>query len=605
MLRWIKRVLVGRPLKTAQAIHERLSNPKALAVFSSDALSSVAYATEEILLTLVLAGTAAFHYSAYITGAILILMAAVGFSYRQTIFAYPTGGGAYIVAKENLGVYPGLVAGAALLIDYVLTVAVSVASGVAAITSAFPVLLEHRVLLCLLAILLITVANLRGVRESGNIFAAPTYLFIGSILMLIGVGFYRFFSTHGAVPVPPSPAAGTEALTLFLILRAFSSGCAAMTGVEAISNGVQAFRPPEDRNASRTLTWMLATLMTLFAGISALAYFYGAAPTDGETVVSQIARQVFGGGPLYYLVQAATAMILILAANTSYADFPRLASLIARDGYIPQQFAYRGDRLVFSNGIIILGALSGVLVYLFQGDTHKLIPLYAVGVFLSFTLSQSGMVRHWFKDREPGWKSHALINGIGAATTAVVLVIIAATKFTHGAWVVVVLIPVLVMVFKTIHDHYVEFKRHMVVDWTVFAQHEHTFIVPLSSINKSAVAALQYAKSLAPDNVVAVHVSLDPEKSKRIKEQWDAFQFGIELVILHSPYRSVVGPLVHFIERLERKNPDHLITLLIPEFVTAKWWHALLHNQTTLYIRAALMFHKGIVVTSFPYHLAH
>lgn len=604
MLRWLKKIVLGPPLKTAQAIHERLSNPKALAVFSSDALSSVAYATEEILLVLVLAGSAMLNYSLYITSAILALMVVVGFSYRQTIFAYPTGGGAYTVAKENLGVYPGLIAGAALLIDYVLTVAVSVASGVAAITSAFPNLYEHRVLLCLLAIGLVTMANLRGVRESGNLFAAPTYLFAGSIGLLIGVGLFRFISAHGAVPLEPVPMAAAEPLTAFLLLRAFSSGCAALTGVEAISNGVQAFRAPEDRNASRTLIWMLATLMTLFAGISVLAFFYGLTPTHDETVVSSIARQVFGSSPLYYLVQAATAMILVLAANTSYADFPRLASLIARDGFIPQQFAYRGDRLVFSNGILALGAVSGILVYAFQGETHRLIPLYAVGVFLSFTLSQSGMVRHWFKDREPGWKSHALINGIGAATTGVVMVIITLTKFTHGAWVVVALIPILVLIFRGIHGHYAWFKQELALDWTAFSQHEHTFIVPISSINKSVVAALQYAKSLAPDNVVAVHVSLDPEKAKRLKEQWETYNFGIKLVVLHSPYRSVVGPLINFIERIERRDPNHMVTLLLPEFVTAKWWHALLHNQTTLYIKAALMFHRGLVVISFPYHLA-
>lgn len=605
MWRELKRVLVGPPLRTAQAAHERLTNLKALAVFSSDALSSTAYATEEILLALVLAGSAAAAYSVPVSLAIAALLVIVAFSYRQTIRAYPSGGGAYIVAKENLGTNAGLVAGAALLIDYVLTVSVSVASGVAAITSAVPSLYEYRVVLGALAIAAITVANLRGVRESGTIFAIPTYVFIFSGLLLVGTGFYELFVTHSWNPLPPPavPPHTGQAVTLFLLLRAFSSGCAALTGVEAISNGVPAFRPPESANAARTLTWMAATLVTLFLGVTYLAYFFGVLPKEGETVVSQIARAVFGGDtPFYYLVQAATAMILFLAANTSYADFPRLAGLIARDGFLPNQFAYRGDRLVFSNGIVVLGLLSALLVWFFRGDVHALIPLYAVGVFLSFTLSQSGMVVHWLRLRTPGWQRSVLINGLGATVTATVLVVIAATKFTHGAWAVIVLIPLFVRAFHAVHAHYEQFRAEMRVRPELVKPIRHTVLIPIGHVNQATVNTINYARSIS-DNIRAVYVALDPAKAREIREQWAALNTHIPLVTLDSPYRSVVGPLIHYIEKVERRERDHVITVLLPEFVTGRWWHNLLHNQTGLYIRAALWFHPGIVVTSVPYHI--
>ncbi|MCL5045255.1 MAG: APC family permease [Actinobacteria bacterium] len=602
MIPTLKRILVGAPLSTAQAAHERLTNFKALAVLSSDALSSVAYATEEILLVMVLAGSTGLAWSLPIAGFITVVLTILIFSYRQTIHAYPSGGGAYTVAKDNLGVYSGLTAGAALLIDYVMTVSVSVASGVAALTSAFPVLYEHRVILGLAAIAIVTLANLRGVRESGTIFAAPTYLFIGSLALLTMTGIVRY-AFLGAGPAAAPPPQPVQALTLLLILRAFASGCSALTGVEAISNGVQVFRAPEARNAARTLLYMGVTLLSLFLGVSVLAHFYGVVPKEGETVVSQIARQVFGDGPLYYLVQATTTLILILAANTSFADFPRLASLIARDGFLPNQLAYRGDRLVFSNGIVFLGAISSLLIVIFRGDTHALIPLYAVGVFLSFTLSQTGMVVHWYKLRTPGWQRSAFINGLGAVTTAIALAIIGATKFIHGAWLVIVLIPVLVYFFHIVHGHYSQFKKEMALAQGPAGLTCHTVIVPVAGINRSVAASLNYARSISSD-VRAVHVALDPEKGQRLRAEWDRLKTGVPLTVIDSPYRSVVNPLVSYIEQFMEPDPNCVVTVVVPEFVPPRWWHNLLHNQTSLYLKAALHFHKGVIITSVPYHLA-
>ncbi len=449
----LKRWLVGPALKTTQAADERLSKRLALAVFSSDALSSVAYATEEILLVLVLAGSAAVTWSIPVSVMIVTLLAILTISYREIIFEYPSGGGAYIVAKSNLGEMPGLIAAAALIIDYVLTVAVSVAAGVAAVTSAIPVLFPHREALGLTAIIVVLILNLRGVRESGRIFAVPTYVFIGSILLMLGAGFMQIFLGH-SVPVAQGPAVAkdtiTEGLTLFLLLRAFSSGCTALTGVEVISNGVTVFKRPESKNAATTMAGMATILAILFLGITMLAYHFGVLPKEDETVVSQIARATFGGGPLYYLVQASTMAILILAANSSFAGFPRLASILAHDGYMPQQMRTRGDRLVFSNGIIILGLFACALIIVFRGDTHALIPLYAVGVFLSFTLSQTGMVKHWLVKRGRHWRKRLTINGLGALTTGLATLIIAGTKFMHGAWIVIGLLPLLITCFRAI-----------------------------------------------------------------------------------------------------------------------------------------------------------
>ncbi len=604
MLKTLKQLVLGPPLETA-AIHEqRLSKKVALAVFSSDNLSSVAYATEEILLVLVTAGMAAVHLSLPIAIAIGILLIILISSYSETIHAYPSGGGAYIVAKENLGTYPGLIAGASLLTDYILTVSVSIASGVAAITSAFPSLFEHRIALCIFFIVLIVLANLRGVKESGAIFSVPTYLFVVSFFALLAVGFYKYFL--GDFSVPSEEAKMVEAvhpLTIFLVLRAFSSGCAALTGVEAISNGVPAFEKPDSKNASTTLIWMGLILLVLFIGITELARFYHILPKENETVVSQIARNVFGGGILYYLVQAATAMILILAANTSFADFPRLASLLARDSYLPRQLSNMGDRLAFSNGIILLGFAAGFLIVLFNANVHRLIPLYAIGVFISFTLSQSGMVVHWIKLKSRGWFYRVLINGVGATATFLALTIIAATKFTHGAWMVVVFIPILIFGFLAIHQHYKEITKQLhpeLVD--LLPPKLHRVIIPVSALHKGTVRAISYALSIS-DDVRAVYIALDEDRVRKMKEIWDQWCIDIPLVILESPYRSVIQPLLDYIDKLQAEEKDQLITVVLPEFVAAKWWQQLLHNQTAFMIRGMLLFKKGVTVTSVRHFL--
>jgi amino acid transporter len=600
----LKRLLLGSPIPTFREKQQRLPKVLGLAVFSSDALSSVAYATEEILLVLIEAGWTALYLSWPISLAIVALLFIVTTSYYQTIHAYPSGGGAYIVARENLGVNAGLVAAAALMIDYVLTVAVSIAAGVAAITSAFPALYAHRVALCLLCILVMTLINLRGVKESGKIFAVPTYLFIGSFLALVGLGLLDYVSSPALSPTASSSQAGAGALTWFLMLRAFASGCTALTGVEAISNGVQAFQPPEAKNASITLMWMAGILGSFFVGITFLANHYGVMPKEGETVVSQLARGIFGGGVFYYLIQVATALILVMAANTSYADFPRLASLLGRDHFLPRQMANRGDRLVFSNGIIILGMLAALLIIIFQAHTHALIPLYAVGVFLSFTLSQTGMVRHWLTGKPRGWGRGSVINSVGAMTTAGVLVIIATTKFTHGAWVVLLLLPMLAVALRKIHRHYQLVAAQMSLRELHPPQgrSQHTVLLPVSGVYRQVINALQYARLLSPD-VRAVYIELDPEATRNIRPEWQKWGYGVPLIVLHSPYRSIVQPLLHYIEQVQDECPDQIVTVILPEFVPAKWWQHILHNQTALQIKGALLFKRGVIVTSVPYHL--
>jgi amino acid transporter len=598
----LKRWIVGEPMSLAQASHERLSKVIALAVFSSDALSSVAYATEEILLILILAGAAATHLSVPLAIAIVALLLIVAVSYQQTIKAYPSGGGSYIVARANLGPTAGLVAAAALLIDYVLTVAVSVAAGVAALTSAVPVLLTHRVALSVGFVALIAFANLRGVRESGRIFAAPTYLFVATFAVLVGTGLYRALLGE-LQPLPAHVAEASTTVTWFLVLRAFSSGCTALTGVEAISNGVPAFKPPEARNASITMGWMAGILGVLFLGITVLAWALRVTPIEDETVVSQIARALFGTGLFYYLVQVSTMLILILAANTSFADFPRLSSLLSRDRYVPRQFATLGDRLVFSNGILILGGLAALLLILFRGDTHALIPLYAVGVFLSFTLSQGGMIRHWLTERGPGWRRRLVINGTGAVVTGVVTLVIAVTKFTHGAWMVVLLIPVLVMAFKAVHRHYEGVAKELSLDNLVDEPPVTTTVLVLvGDLHLGVVRALRFAQSLVP-NPKAVYVETDPARTLRLQERWSKGGYGVPLVVLSSPYRSVLGPLFEYFERIQRQSPDGMITIVIPEFVPRHWWQQVLHNQTALLVKGALLFRRGIVVVDVPFHL--
>lgn len=622
----IKRLLVGRALRTEQAAHERLTKRTALAVFSSDALSSTAYATEEILLVLAVAAAAtasgSFSYVVPISIAIAVLLAIVATSYRQTIHAYPSGGGAYIVAKDNLGTTPGLVAAASLLVDYVLTVSVSIAAGVAAITSAvqgtrYAWLNDHKVFLCLIFIAFIAIANLRGVRESGALFATPTYAFIVSFLFMILFGLFHYFVYGGAASVPTEEELKTaegyhlQPLTLFLLLGAFSNGCAALTGIEAISNGVQAFKKPEARNAATTLVLMAALLTTMFLGTSVMAYLYHVHPKLSETVISQFARIMFTGslGWFYYVVQAATAAILVLAANTAFADFPRLSSLLARDRFLPRQFANRGDRLVFSNGIVILAVFSGLLVTVFAGDTSRLIPLYAVGVFLSFTLSQSGMIVHWLRERgkiNSDWKKSIVINAVGAVATFIVLCVFIATKFVHGAWIVVLVIPILVVLFKAIRKHYVVVAKQLSTEGLEQLEPiKHRVIVPISGIHRGVLCALQYAQSIARDRVQAVYVDFGEEATASLKDKWERWGAGVQLVVLPSPYRELTRPLLKHINRIRRQNSNDMITVVLPEFIPAKWWQHALHNQSSLLLKGSLLFKKGVIVTSVPYHLEH
>ena len=613
-----RRLLLGNPLPSEAYVHQRLNKVKALAVFSSDALSSVAYATEEILLVLVTAGVAALALSMPVALVITGLLAIVATSYYQTVHGYPSGGGAYIVAYENLGVWPGLIAAAALLIDYVLTVAVSITAGVVAVTSAVPVLFPLRIELGLLAIALITWGNLRGVRESGTLFAFPTYAFLGLFILLLGVGFVRLWLgglSPAAPPTLPVDMAGSAPLTVFLILRAFASGCTAMTGTEAISNGVSAFETPEAENAGKTLIVMAVLLGAMFLGITWLARTLQVVPVEQESVVSQIARVVFGSGPLYLALQAATALILVLAANTAFADFPRLASIMARDGYAPRQLANLGDRLVFSNGIGALALLAALLIVLFGGRTHSLIPLYAVGVFLSFTLSQAGMVRHWQKTRAGHWRIKAAINGLGAVATGIVLLVVIDSKFTHGAWIILVLIPLLVAMFRAVHRHYLAMREQVTLGAAGLRERmprgvpqQYKVVVPLSSLNHASLAALRFAGSISQD-VRAVIVDVEPHNTARVKEEWRSWDAEIPLVVLNSPYRSVITPLMNYLEEVDRRDSERgLAVVILPEIVPARWWQHLLHNQTTFQLKAVLLFRQGRggearIVINVPYHL--
>lgn len=602
----LKRLLVGQPIPSHLAHHERLSKATGLAILSSDALSSVAYATEEILRTLILAGAGALVLVTPIGGVIAFLMLVIGFSYRQTIHAYPDGGGAYRVAKENLGTGAALVAAAALLTDYVLTVAVSVAAGIAALTSAFPAWQEHRVALALAFVLVLTLGNLRGIRESGRIFSVPTYFFMGCILALVAVGAWRVW-TGSAAPLPGShPLEGgpATALTLFLVLRAFSNGCTALTGVEALSNGVPAFRAPEAKNAATTLSIMIALALTMFLGITFLAHAYGVTPMEHETVVSQLARAVFGGrGVPYYLVQTGTMLILVLAANTAYSDFPRLASVVARDRWVPRQFMNVGDRLAFSNGIVILSVLAAVLLVFFQGDTHALIPLYMIGVFIAFTLSQSGMVLKWRREKGPGWQFSMGVNALGAALSAVVLVVVAFTKFAEGAWIILAWIPVVVMHFRSVRRHYERVAAQLTLrGWTPEERRHNTVIVPISGVQRAVVEALRYARALSSD-VRVVYVNTDARATEEVRREWSTWGQGLPLIVLESPYRSLLEPLLEYIEQAQNERIDDYVTIVLPEFVPARWWHHLLHNQRALLIKGALLFERNLVVTSVPFHL--
>ncbi len=601
----IKRIFVGAPMATSEAQHQRLSKKKALATFSSDPLSSVAYATEEILLILILAGSATLFLSIPISLTIIGLLLIVVFSYRQTIYAYPSGGGAYIVAHENLGQGAGLTAAAALLTDYVLTVSVSVAAGIAALTSAFPTLQPYSVTLCLVSIFVVMLMNLRGIRESSTVFAIPTYAFIGGILTMLAVGAWEMKMGTFTHESPPSLPIQSE-LTLFLILRAFSSGCTALTGVEAVSNGIPLFRKPESRNAAATLMAMVGILAVMFLGITYFARYHGIIPSYNETVVSQLARSIFGTTIPYYFVQFTTMGILILAANTAYADFPRLTSILARDRYLPRQLTSVGDRLVFSNGILILSISAGLLIIVFNASTHALIPLYALGVFLSFTLSQLGMVKHWLKDRVSGWRGKAALNLVGGVLTGIVTVVITVTKFLHGAWIITIVIPLFIWIFKAVKSHYLKVGKQLTIAGDKPADYAegitHKVILPISGLHRGVIEAMRYAQSIAKD-VRAVYVNLETTSTEKLQADWVQWGRGIPLQVLNSPYRSVISPVLQYVDDVRSMHPGQVITVLIPEFVTASWWEGIFHNQTAFLLRTALLFKRNIVVTSVRYHL--
>ena len=653
----IKRVLIGNRLATEQQIHERLTKVKALAVLSSDAISSVAYGTEASLGILIAAGLGVLHVNLIIGVVIALLMVIVGTSYWQTIHAYPHGGGSYIVARDNLGDWPGLIAAAALLIDYVLTVSVSVAAGVGALVSAIPALTRFSVPLGVLFILIIMVVNLRGIRESGTIFAAPTYLFIGAFLIMIVTGVIHAVFSPGGLLTPLHPTTPvfvpqsegglgwTEPtpFTILLVLTAFASGCSAMTGVEAISNGVPAFKKPESDNAAKTLVVMIATLVTLYLGITYLAWRFGVLPfaSQNPTLDSQIAALLFGNGPMYFIIQFATLVILVLAANTSFADFPRLSSILARDGFLPHQFAFRGDRLAFTTGIVVLSLLSIMLLVAFNGNTDALINLYALGVFTAFTLSQSGMVMRWYRLRAAAgqkWRRSMIINGVGAVATGIVALVIMVSKFSRGAWIVVLLVPVLVLMFRSISRHYAKVRKQTEALTPLRPEEvRHIMLVPIADLNRPALQSLAYARSLTP-HVIAIHVSLDDEEEDAFRAAWERFvekrearlaavaegpatltagaaatlsrekarallEKRPQLVVIESPYRSLVPPLLAYINALRDANPGTTVSVILPEFVPAHWWERILHNQTALRLKLALYPDPGVAVINVPYHL--
>ncbi len=618
--------LIGRPLATADAPHQAIGKTIGLAVFSSDAMSSVAYATQEMLVVLAAAGVAAFVHALPLAFAIVILLMILTISYEQTIHAYPGGGGAYIVARDNLGELPAQTAGAALLTDYILTVAVSISSGVAQITSAFPTLFSWRVEIAVALIAVVMLINLRGVKESGTIFAIPTYFFVVLMFITVFVGLVRYaMGSLGSVVAPPplEMLHGAQALSLFLILRAFSSGTTALTGVEAISNGIPAFREPRSRNAGITLIWMSAILGSLLLGITFLAVRIGAVPSEVETVISQLARTTYGGRNVLYLaVISSTTLILVMAANTSFADFPRLSALLAADGFLPRQLAYRGSRLVFSRGIAALALIAALLVIVFKASVTALIPLYAIGVFLSFTLSQAGMAHRWWKighlarDQEikergstlrfeAGWQFKMIVNGFGALLTAVVALVFATTKFRDGAWVVLILVPLIIVGLSGIHRHYKRLAHNLSLEQfgAPPRTHRHRVILPIAGVHRGSLAALSYAQMLS-DDVTAVYVSLDPGETQRVQQKWETWGAGVRLQVLESPYRLLLEPLLTYIEQVAaQRQPNEIITVVVPQFVPKKTWHNVLHAQTATWLRLALLYKPGIVITNVPYQV--
>lgn len=611
---FVRRLIFGSPLSTEQMMHQRLPKVLALPIFASDALSSTAYATQAILLNLMIAGPHALHLTLPISVAIVVLLWIVVVSYTQTVYAYSQGGGTYIVSRENLGTHWGLVAAAAILTDYVLTVAVSITSGVQQITSFFPELSPYQTYLALAAIWLLTLANLRGAKESGLLFAFPTYFFVITMLGMVAMGVLG--PLFGYYPRPYKPPEETaqqvvHAISLGLILRAFASGCAAMTGIEAVADGVQAFRPPESRNAAQTLVAMGAILSTIFLGISYIAQRHhiiytgsGEGDASAESVISMVARVVFHDDPILRgVVLFATAIILLLAANTAYADFPRLSSILARHGFVPRQLANLGDRLVFSNGIVLLAVFVSILVVAFSASVDRLIPLYAVGVFTAFTLSQAGMVRHWIQQKGKGWQWKVLVNGVGAAATGIVLLVIIVEKSPQGAWVVVVVIPIIMWMFMQVKRHYEKVRARLtLIGYQPEPVPPHTVLVLVSGVHRGVLPALEYAREIAKD-CRAVHIEINPAETQRIKELWEQWAGDMPLVIIESPYRSLIGPVVEYVKQVRAEHSRHLITVVVPEFVVTKWWERFLHYNAAFLIKMALGGLRGVVITNVRYWL--
>lgn len=602
----LKRFLIGRPLKSNELGEQKLNKTKALAILSSDALSSVAYGPEQILIVLITVSAAAFWYSIPIAIGVLILLLALILSYRQIIFAYPHGGGAYVVSKENLGKYPGLVAGGSLLVDYILTVAVSVSAGTDAITSAFPSLHEHTVIIAVIFVVFITILNLRGVTESASILAYPVYLFVIALFILIGAGLYNIITgyvSHELHTPIGTPVAG---ISLFLLLKAFASGSSALTGVEAISNAIPNFKNPAPNNAAKTLMAMGILLALLFSGIVYLAYYYGITPNLEVTVVSQIAEQTFGRNFMYFFIQGTTALILILAANTGYSAFPLLAVNLANDKFIPRMFTIRGDRLGYSNGIIILGILSIILIIVFKGQTEHLIPLYAVGVFIPFTLSQTGMILKWIRQKPTGWISKLIINATGALISFIVTLMFFLTKFVQ-VWSVLIFLPLIIYAFHRIRKHYEAIADQLRITTCepAIPIEGNVIILPVAGITHVVENSLNYAKSLSAHQIIAVHIPFEREDDELFQEKWSQWQPDVRLVTLHSPYRSIIHPLTKFIDTVQRKasESNYQVTVIIPQFIPKKGWHNILHNQSSLLIRAHLLYRRNVIITTVPYHL--
>jgi amino acid transporter len=610
MLNRLKDLLIGPSLPTQAGRHHRLSKLQALAAFSPDALASIAYANQEIYLGLVVAGAAGLAYAWPIALAIGSLLAVVALSYYQTIHAYPSGGGSYVVARSNLGTVPGLLAAAALLIDYLLNAAVSLTAGVEAIASAFPQLWPYRVTLAIFLLLLITLLNLRGLQETGTALAVPVYFFLGTYLSMIAFGFFKL-ATEGPVTLAAASVPSLEPVTLFLILHAFSTGSTALTGVEAISNGVPAFKPPESRNAGRTLMVMAFLMAVLFIGTIGLTHFLGVVAGPEETILSALARTLAGRSPFYFIIQFATLAILTVAANTSFAGFPRLAAILAQDGFLPRQLSSLGDRLAFTNGVIWLSLTTAALIVIFQGNTHALIPLFAVGAFLAFTLSQAGMVIHWVKDRSYGWSWKAPINALGALATGTTLMVVGLSKFREGAWITILLIPLQVMLFLRIRNHYQEVKHELSLHGlppSLKPAAPARVVIPISGVHRGMVNAVTFAQSIS-SNVTAVYVELEQGSGERVSEEWKEWWPDIPLAVVPSPYRSTVVPLLQYLDQTDQEHNDgQLAVVVLPEFVTTTWWQNLLHNQTAWLLKAALLYSRRTpgrerVIIDVPYHL--